>query len=298
MTLINSFSLLKTFALAHFTSTSSPSTASRSRLGLTTTTTTMDGLSFVSDICGALKKIKRTGWVARRVPLPESDADHMHRCAMCALLLSQPADPRDDYASGGDDVARFLPDRIDTTKLLRMALTHDLCESLAGDVTPFCDPTLVAGKHDKEDQAMVAIREVVGDPLGRELYGLWKEYEDQRTAEAIYCKDIDKFEMVVQAYEYEKEHLLPRNQAASSPGQDSTANGESAGVLREPLRSFFITTNSVIRTPLFQRLDKELRERRQKMLWEKGWDVTGPEKQQHNGDLPQAKKHKTGNNDT
>lgn len=66
-----------------------------------------DGLSFISDICGTLKKLKRTGWVMRKVPLPESDSDHMHRCAMCALLLSQPADPRDDYR----DYERFHPSK-------------------------------------------------------------------------------------------------------------------------------------------------------------------------------------------
>ena len=94
-----------------------------------------DALSFVSDICGTLKKLKRTwqvllrfffgrifvwpslpvwpppvrtGWVMRKVPLPESDSDHMHRCAMCAMLLTQPPDPRDDY-SGAE---RFHPDKV------------------------------------------------------------------------------------------------------------------------------------------------------------------------------------------
>jgi len=151
----------------------------------------MDSLSFISDICGALKNLKRTGWVKHKIPLPESDADHMHRCAMCALLLSQPADPRDNYDD--DDKAKYLPSNVDTTKLLRMAVTHDLCEALAGDITPFCDPTLVESKHDKENQAMLAIQKVVGDPLGQELYNLWKEYEDQETVEAMYCKDIGAF---------------------------------------------------------------------------------------------------------
>lgn len=43
----------------------------------------------------------------RKVPLPESDSDHMHRCAMCALLLTQPPDPRDDYS----DAEQFHPDK-------------------------------------------------------------------------------------------------------------------------------------------------------------------------------------------
>ena len=61
---------------------------------------------------------------------------------------------------------------------------------LAGDITPFCDPSLVESKYEKEDKAMQAIQKVVGGPLGEELYQLWKEYEDQKTVQAIYCKDI------------------------------------------------------------------------------------------------------------
>lgn len=35
-------------------------------------------------------------------------------------------------------------------RLLRMTVTHDLCEALAGDITPYCNPSLVASKHEKE----------------------------------------------------------------------------------------------------------------------------------------------------
>lgn len=64
--------------------------------------------------------------LTERLGLPESDSDHMHRCAMCAMLLSQPADPRDDYTVAGAE--KFHPDKVDKVKLLRMAVTHDLCE--------------------------------------------------------------------------------------------------------------------------------------------------------------------------
>ena len=35
---------------------------------------------------------------------------------------------------------------------------------------------------------MQAIRKVVGDALGMELYELWKVYEELQTVEAISCK--------------------------------------------------------------------------------------------------------------
>uniref|UniRef100_A0A7S1B0C6 HD domain-containing protein n=1 Tax=Noctiluca scintillans TaxID=2966 RepID=A0A7S1B0C6_NOCSC len=238
----------------------------------------MDSLSFITDICGALKKIKRTGWVMRQIPLPESDADHMHRCAMCAMLLSQPPDPRDDYST--PDTDKFHPQKVNQARLLRMAVTHDVCEALAGDITPFCDPSVVASKHDKEDQAMQAIKQVVGDLLGQELYSLWAEYEAGETIEALYCKDIDKFEMVVQAFEYEKEHLKPLQVGDATADTVAKSHGTTVPpVFDEPLRRFFITTNAVIKSPLFRRLDVELRQRRETMLKERGWTVTAEERQ-------------------
>lgn len=39
---------------------------------------------------------------------------------------------------------------------------------------------------------------------GKEVYDLWLEYDDGITEHAKIMKQIDKFEMVVQAMEYEK----------------------------------------------------------------------------------------------
>lgn len=233
--------------------------------------TTTDTLEFLSTICGALKNIKRTGWVRNQVPLPESDADHMHRCSMMAMLVTnQSVKPEDDYTLNNQ---RFHPSNIDGNKLLRMALTHDLCESLAGDITPFCSAHEVSSKQDKEHAAMEQIRSVVGDPLGKELFDLWKEYEELKTPEAIYCKDIDKFEMVMQAYEYEKMHLKHKD--------DCDSNVDENDVCHAPMRTFFRTTNSSMKTPLFRRLDLELRMKRETMLKVKGWEVTESERQSY-----------------
>ena len=40
--------------------------------------------------------------------------------------------------------------------------------------------------------------------LSKELFELWIEYENGVTNEALFVKSIDKFEMLVQAFEYEK----------------------------------------------------------------------------------------------
>ena len=38
----------------------------------------------------------------------------------------------------------------------------------------------------------------------QEIFSLWQEYENGETMEAKFVKDLDKFEMILQAFEYEK----------------------------------------------------------------------------------------------
>ena len=104
--------------------------------------------------------------------------------------------------------------------------------------------------------------------------------------------------MVVQAFEYEKKYLLSREEAekkraeekkeeepvakkakVDNPQQNNNNGDVRADVYSEPLRGFFKTTSSVMKTPLFRRLDAELRDRRETFLKEMGWEVTDGEKQ-------------------
>lgn len=53
--------------------------------------------------------------------------------------------------------------------------------------------------------AMDGFRESLGNTdTANEIVDLWHEYEDAKTPEALFVKDLDKFEMIVQALEYEK----------------------------------------------------------------------------------------------
>lgn len=173
-------------------------------------------------IVGKLKTLKRTGWVRSGVALPESDSDHMHRAAICAMLIPS-----------------SLPDgtQIDRDRCIRMALTHDVCEAIAGDFTPEC-PITKEEKHKKEFEAMEEIRRILdGNSVGDELMELWEEYERGETIESRFVKDIDKFEMILQADEYEQHQGLRLDQ-------------------------FFHSTKDYFKTPLFQSLDAELRSQR------------------------------------
>ena len=136
---------------------------------------------------GILKDLKRTGWVRKRVKRPETVSGHMYRMALAAYALSA--------ASG-----------VDTERCIRMALVHDLAEAHVGDITPN-DPVSGKEKHMREREAMLRVKEMLlvglpGDP-GAEMMHLWEEYERGETAEARFVKDLDKFDMVLQAAEYE-----------------------------------------------------------------------------------------------
>jgi putative hydrolase of HD superfamily len=174
----------------------------------------MNSLEFLR-LVGRLKKLKRTGWGMQGVPNGESVAEHMYRAAMCAFLIPS-------------NVA------VDRDRCIKIALVHDLCEALAGDITPHCGVSKEE-KHRLEKEAMITITSHVDEALRAELNELWLEYEAGETEEAKYVKDIDKFEMILQADEYEtaQENLN--------------------------LDSFFRSTQDKFVTPLFQTLDAELR---------------------------------------
>jgi 5'-deoxynucleotidase YfbR-like HD superfamily hydrolase len=198
----------------------------------------------------------------------------MHRVAVISMLYhSSAGSPELDYNA----CPELHPDNINAAKLLRMALTHDLCEAIAGDITPHCTDS--SSREDLECAAMQHIVRIVGEPLGSELADLWKEYEEQSTPTAVVVKDLDKFEMLAQALEYEQEHLRDCP-AGASPLQDipRSLNTPPPPITEQPLRDFFQRQQGQMKTPLFQKLDAELRARRTKMLAEKGWDVTAGEK--------------------
>jgi putative hydrolase of HD superfamily len=96
---------------------------------------------------------------------------------------------------------------IDRSKLIKMAIVHDLAEAIVGDFTPF-DPISKKEKHQLEFNAIKSfVEELNGNSHANELMELWLEYEQGLTPTALLCKDIDKFEMILQAYEYEKSNL-------------------------------------------------------------------------------------------
>lgn len=87
-----------------------------------------------------------------------------------------------------------------------MALVHDLAEADVGDITP--PEHSGVSKQDKLDQeakAMDRIAGLLGHPSlsSMRVMSLWQEYEARETQESKFVKDLDLFELAVQAVEYE-----------------------------------------------------------------------------------------------
>jgi len=131
-----------------------------------------------------LKQLFRQGWLRRGVAPDrcESVAEHSYTTALLAMLIA--------------DAAR--PD-LDTAKVLRLALLHDIGEVHAGDLTP-ADGVSGADKHEREAEG---VRRVLAGLAGRERHvELWEEYEAQQTPEARFVRQIDRLEMALQATVY------------------------------------------------------------------------------------------------
>jgi putative hydrolases of HD superfamily len=145
----------------------------------------VDDLSLFFHSVLELKSIRRAGWVLKvQVEDAESVADHTFSMATIAMLLS-------DMLG------------LDTHKVIKMVLMHDLAESIVGDYMP--GDVTPRQKLAKEKKAMRLI--LSGLPKGiREEYGeIWLEYLHNSTKIARFVHRIDKLEMALQAYQYAKQ---------------------------------------------------------------------------------------------
>jgi putative hydrolase of HD superfamily len=136
-----------------------------------------------------LKRIPRTGWQIRGAPSggqPENVAAHSYGVVFLTMLLLD------------------LDERsLDQGLALRLAILHDLAESLVGDlpvtVSRFIPPEL---KHAAERAAIAEI--VEGLPMAAQYIEVWECYDEGTRPEAQIVKDADKLDMMIQAYLYEQ----------------------------------------------------------------------------------------------
>ena len=141
-----------------------------------------------------LKLLPRTGWLLAGIAQPESVAAHSFATALLALSLAETINL--------DPAAEGLAAPLDVARVVRLALLHDLAESLVTDLPKRSAALLGAtAKHAAEDAAMAEL--LTGLPHAEADRALWAEYDAAATPEARVVKDADKLEMVHQALRYE-----------------------------------------------------------------------------------------------
>jgi len=146
----------------------------------------------------ALKETDRAGWVQRGLSSVESVAAHSWGMGWLALVL--------------------CPAGLDRSRVLTLCLLHDLPEAVVGDITP--------GDGISREQKAERERSAAATMLGArpDLWGLWEDYEQDRSPEAHFVHELDKLDMALQALHYARargldpaEFLASARKGLSSP---------------------------------------------------------------------------------
>jgi len=145
----------------------------------------MDLLKFFKEV-RKLKDIERSGWVERGVKKPESVADHCFITTLMVMVLS----------SGRKD--------IDIDKAVRMTLIHDIAESRVGDIMLWTKEISKEEKHSREEEALGKMLKNLDPNQAEQYLSLWTEFEEGKTKEARFVREVDKLEMILQAVDYHK----------------------------------------------------------------------------------------------
>ena len=130
----------------------------------------------------------------------ESTAEHTWRLALITFII-----------------ADELKLNIDVNKTIKIALVHDLAESLTGDIDAILITEGKFSKDEKERQeveAIMKLQQTLPVVIGKEISDLWHEYNNCETKEAKFVKALDKIETLTQLAEsgykiYDKPEFIP-----------------------------------------------------------------------------------------
>jgi len=114
----------------------------------------------------------------------ESVAEHSWRMSLMAVLIEP-----------------LLKQKVDTARLLKMIIIHDLVEAEASDISALDvlrNPEIKTQKIEKEKQAIENLKSVLKETNGQEIYNLFYEFEEKETYEARVANALDKLEVQLQ----------------------------------------------------------------------------------------------------
>ncbi|NIQ06424.1 MAG: HD domain-containing protein [Candidatus Korarchaeota archaeon] len=131
-----------------------------------------------------LKKKKRTGWTLHGIETPESIADHIFGTTFLAFLLAN--------------------ETYDVEKCIKLALVHDIHEAILGDLP---SSRVSKGKKRKKEEQSFEILLSTLEIKKETIQELWFEYFLRKSKEAKFVRDMDKIEMIFQAFLYAKNYV-------------------------------------------------------------------------------------------
>jgi len=129
---------------------------------------------------GALKHVKRSGWWIINIKDPENVAEHSFRAGVIGYILAK-------------------LEKADVNKVAMMSLFNDLHEARLNDLHKIGQRYIDFKKA--ETKAHKEQTEELGE-IGKEIFSFHKEYQEQKTKEAIIARDADLLENAYQAKEY------------------------------------------------------------------------------------------------
>jgi putative hydrolase of HD superfamily len=159
-----------------------------------------------------LKKVPRKGWKEKAgISKPESVADHSYGTAIMAMIFSDIKD-------------------LNTEKIVKMALLHDLAESITGDFIP--NEISKESKKIVENEAMEDILSKLPSNIVTQYREIWTEFQECKTNESILLHDVDRLEMAIQAIKYFSEgHPKEKLQEFVESAKKEIKSKELLGVL-------------------------------------------------------------------
>jgi putative hydrolases of HD superfamily len=114
----------------------------------------------------------------------ESVAEHCWRMSLMAVLIEP-----------------LLTEKVNTARLLKMIIIHDLVEAEAQDISVLeimRNPEIRKIKTANEQRAINNIRQTLKDTNGQEIHDLFYEFEEKKTYEAKVANALDKLEVQLQ----------------------------------------------------------------------------------------------------
>ncbi|AJM92549.1 MULTISPECIES: HD domain-containing protein [Nitrosopumilus] len=134
-----------------------------------------------------LKNVPRQGWIDKlSINNPESVADHTFSMSIIGMIISD-------------------LENLNSEKILKMILLHDLAESKIGDIVP--EKINEKEKEKLENSAFDEIIQTLPDATSSQYFDMWREYQENSTAESQIVHQIDKLEMALQAKMYQSQGL-------------------------------------------------------------------------------------------